>query len=81
MQIPVVTPLAWCSSKVESLVKILLKFSSPTFQGIFVEQRQIASTFGRLLGYVSDLQGAIRCARLVGQCVMNGFQDILIPML
>ena len=61
-QIPILIPLAWCSPKVESLVKILLKYSSPTFQGIFIEQPQIASTFGRLLGYVSDLQGYPLCS-------------------
>ena len=69
-QIPIPIPLAWCSPKVESLVKVLLKYSSPTFQGIiFVEQRQVALTLGRLLEAVPELQGTIRCAHLVGQGV------------
>ncbi|KIJ96044.1 hypothetical protein K443DRAFT_10921 [Laccaria amethystina LaAM-08-1] len=39
--------IAWCSPNVESLVKVTLKY---TFQGIiFVEERQVASTLGRLL--------------------------------
>ena len=38
------------------------------FQGIiFVEQRQVASTLGRLPESVSELQGTIRCTHLVGQ--------------
>ena len=38
------------------------------FQGIiFVEQRQVASTLGRLLETVFELQGTICCAHLVGQ--------------
>ena len=42
VQIPTPIPLAWYSSKVESLVKVLLKYKSSTFQGIiFVEQCQI----------------------------------------
>ena len=34
---------------------------------IFVEQRQVASTLSRLLETVSELQGTIRCAHLIGQ--------------
>jgi endoribonuclease Dicer len=65
--LPSTIPLAWCSPNVESLVKVTLKY---TFQRIiFVEQRQVASTLGRLLETVSELQGTVRCAHLVGQGV------------
>ena len=81
-QIPIPIPLAWCSPKVESLVKVLLKYSYPTFQGIiFVEQRQVASTLDRVLETVSELQGTIHCSHLVGQGVtVKGFQGILIAI-
>ena len=38
---------------------------------IFVEQRQVASTLGRLLESVSELRGTIRCTHLVSQGISS----------
>lgn len=66
-RVPISVPLTWCSPKVKALTEVLLEYFTPTFHGIvFVEQRQVAACLAKILGYVPELQGKIRCAELVG---------------
>ncbi|KAK0225141.1 hypothetical protein EDD85DRAFT_221965 [Armillaria nabsnona] len=67
---PLSIPLEWCTPKIKSLVDVILAHHSSTFQGIiFVEQRQTAMCLAKLLPNLSQLNGLVRCADLVGHGV------------
>ena len=68
--IPISVNLEWCTPKIRELVDTLLAHYSPSFQGIiFVEQRQVAAILAKILPTISQLNGIIRSAALVGQGV------------
>lgn len=69
-RLPVSVPLEWCSPKVRVLVQILQQHLSPSFQGIiFCEQRQVAVCLSKILPYIPELCGRVRCADLLGSGV------------
>ncbi|KAK7049438.1 Dicer-like protein 1 [Paramarasmius palmivorus] len=60
-------PREWCTPKIKTLVDVLLAHYRPTFQGIvFVEQRQVATCLARVLPYISELEGKVKCGDFLG---------------
>ncbi|ESK86769.1 type iii restriction enzyme [Moniliophthora roreri MCA 2997] len=65
--LPFMVPLEWCTPKIKTLVDILATHYTPTFQGIvFVEQRQVATCLARVLPYIEELKGLVKCGDFCG---------------